>query len=159
MSPSYPWLSCISRGGPVFSLPSRTAMRHWWMQMYCCSVWTIHTRSKNSKHISQIFISKLAKKNHLFSSRKRCQICRHSRTHRFVGEFYLGRWRFPICQHPHYNEPRWASLQAQHALWRLWRTSQAFEVDLARRNRATLRSGSDDKLFECHPKKARWSDF
>lgn len=43
--PSNPWLSWISRGGPVVSCPSRTARRHWWMQMYCCSVWTIQTRS------------------------------------------------------------------------------------------------------------------
>lgn len=27
------------------SWPSNTAKRHWCMQMYCCSVWTIHTRS------------------------------------------------------------------------------------------------------------------
>ena len=44
-SPSNPWLSWISRGGPVMSWPSSTARRHWCMQMYCCSVWTIHTRS------------------------------------------------------------------------------------------------------------------
>lgn len=43
--PSNPWLSWISRGGPVMSWPSNTARRHWCMQMYCCSVWTIHTRS------------------------------------------------------------------------------------------------------------------
>lgn len=43
--PSNPWLSCISRGGPVVSWPSKTAKRHWWMQMYCCSVWTIQTLS------------------------------------------------------------------------------------------------------------------
>jgi len=40
-NPSFPW---ISRGeGMSFSFPSRTARRHWWMQMYCCSVWTIQT--------------------------------------------------------------------------------------------------------------------
>jgi len=39
-------LSCISSGCLwSYSLPSRTANRHWWMQMYCCSVWTIHTLS------------------------------------------------------------------------------------------------------------------
>lgn len=43
--PSNPWLSWISRGGPVVSCPSRTAKRHWWIQIYCCSVWTIQTRS------------------------------------------------------------------------------------------------------------------
>jgi len=43
--PSNPWLSWISRGGPVVSCPSRTAKRHWWIQIYCCSVCTIQTRS------------------------------------------------------------------------------------------------------------------
>ena len=45
-SSSKPSLWCISRASlSSCSLPSSTLRRHWWMQMYCCSVCTIHTRS------------------------------------------------------------------------------------------------------------------
>lgn len=44
--PSYPWFTCgVLAIGLLFSFPSRTVNKHWWIQMYCDSVWTIHTRS------------------------------------------------------------------------------------------------------------------
>lgn len=43
--PSYPWLTCVGDMEFVLSFPSSTVNKHWCMQIYCDSVWTIHTRS------------------------------------------------------------------------------------------------------------------